>query len=673
MLFLNQINWTSRNFHIKMCQTSQKVQDLEDLFKDDELNDVSSICETTVFNYIRYLEDYVSEHIRQEPEKYNSRLVVNKLKKKFPNYLQKCTHRCKQQYKKTMLLFYYKKFVLLKKIHENKYLELMLMKAPSRDISGINQITILTSPHPDGRTFSCYHDCYYCPNEPAHEGNNWTPQPRSYLFSEPAVLRANRNNFDPSLQTFNRLKSLLICGHKCDKLEFIIEGGTFTEYPKQYLYRYFQDFIYTSNNFFEIIKHGFDETKLRKKETLEREIEINKNARCKIIGICIETRPDAILMKDEDGVSWIKTLLMWGVTRLQLGVQHIDNSILKKINRGHNIETAIKAIEICKNNCFKIDIHIMPDLPGSTPEKDKNMFDVLYNSEQFQPDQMKIYPCEVVPWTVIEKWYKSGKYVPYGTNKEIIQDVLQYSMSKCPPWIRLPRIVRDIPDHYIHAGLKCGNIRQNIEGSYQFVGKDIRSREIGRHPQYTMKDSRLVVRKYKASHGIEYFISYESYDKVALFGFCRLRIPKNNHQNNDTDDNIIAYKSTLKDMGLIRELHVYGSLVGVNQLIEDKNIHSVQHSGIGKKLISKAEQISWLHHWKYGTVVISGIGVRGYYEKQGYELKNNYMVKTFPIYNYLDILLKVIIIIAYITVHIATKRYPVSPLERCTVLTVTSP
>ena len=120
MLFLNQINWTSRNFHIKMCQTSQKVQDLEDLFKDDELNDVSSICETTVFNYIRYLEDYVSEHIRQEPEKYNSRLVVNKLKKKFPNYLQKCTHRCKQQYKKTMLLFYYKKFVLLKKIHENK-------------------------------------------------------------------------------------------------------------------------------------------------------------------------------------------------------------------------------------------------------------------------------------------------------------------------------------------------------------------------------------------------------------------------------------------------------------------------------------------------------------------------------------------------------------------------
>ena len=175
------------------------------------------------------------------------------------------------------------------------------------------------------------------------------------------------------------------------------------------------------------------------------------------------------------------------------------------------------------------------------------------------------------------------------------------------------------------------------------------------------------MRKYKASNGIEYFISYESYDKVALFGFCRLRIVKN------YDGDVTAYKSTLENMGLIRELHVYGSLVGVNQLIEDKNVHSVQHSGIGKKLISKAEQISWLHHWKRGTVVISGIGVRGYYERHGYVLKNNYMVKDFHIYNYLDILLKIVIIFAYITVHIAAKGYFVSPFENCTILSVTRP
>ena len=649
-----------------MCHPAQKVQELEDLFKDDELNNLTNVNDENILEYIKNLAVLVSNHINKESEKSNTRMIVDNLKRKFPNFLQKSTNKCKQQYKKTTILFYYKKFVLLENISENKYLELMLMKAPSRDISGINQITVLTSPHPDSQTFSCKHDCYYCPNEPAHEGNNWTPQPRSYLYSEPAVQRANRHEFDPCLQTFNRLKSLLICGHKCDKLEFIIEGGTFTEYPKPYLYRYFRDLIYTSNNFFEIVKYGFDSPKLKKKSSLEEEIKMNKNTRCKIIGICIETRPDAILLDDEDGIPWIKTLLMWGVTRLQLGVQHIDNSILKKINRGHNIEMAIKAIEICKNNCFKIDIHIMPDLPGSTPDKDKQMFDVLYNSSKFQPDQMKVYPCEVVPWTTIDKWYKSGKYTPYGSNKEVIQDVLQYSMSKCPPWIRLPRVVRDIPDKYINAGLKCGNIRQLIENSSKFVGKDIRSREIGRHPQYTLKDARLMVRKYEASNGIEYFISYESYDKVALFGFCRLRICNNTNESN----NEVVYLSTLDNMGLIRELHVYGSLVGVNQLFADKNIHSIQHSGIGKKLIAKAEQISLFRHWKKGTVVISGIGVREYYENRGYCLENNYMIKKFKIYNYLDIILKILIIVIYIniTMNFATKSQFVPPFKNYTIL-----
>ena len=125
---------------------------------------------------------------------------------------------------------------------------------------------------------------------------------------------------------------------------------------------------------------------------------------------------------------------MWGVTRIQLGMQHIDNTILKKINRGHTAEQAEKAIQICKDNCFKIDIHIMPDLPLSDPEKDKNMFDVLYESPKYQPDQMKIYPCETVPWTKIKTWYEQGTYKPYGSNKQVIQDVLNYAMEKCPPW-----------------------------------------------------------------------------------------------------------------------------------------------------------------------------------------------------------------------------------------------
>lgn len=637
------------HYHKFMCTSSNSaIEELEDLFKHDEMNNVTNIDEINIVNYLISLSLFISEHMKKEIEKKNVRLIVSKLKKKFPNYLQKCTHKHQSQYKKTTLLFYYKKFVLLEKIKEDKFLELMLMKSPSRDISGINQITILTSPHPDEQNFSCKHNCYYCPNEPAHEGNNWTPQPRSYLYSEPAVMRANRNNFEPDLQTFDRLKSLLICGHKCDKLEFILEGGTFTEYPKPYLYRYFRDFIYTCNNFFEIIKYGFYSPELLERKTLEEEIIINKNTRCKIIGICIETRPDAILLDDEDGIPWVKTLLKWGVTRLQLGVQHIDNNILKKLNRGHTIEQVIKAIEVCKNNCFKIDIHIMPDLPGSNSQKDKAMFDELYTSPYFQPDQMKVYPCEVVPWTVIESWYKSGTYKPYGENKYIIQDVLKYSMSNCPPWIRLPRVMRDIPHHYISGGLKCGNMRQNIEGKVDFVGKDIRSREIGRHPQYTMKDAKLFIRKYNASNGIEYFISFESKDKRALFGFCRLRIPpKNNDQ--------AVYPKTFYNMGLIRELHVYGSLVGVNQLI-DENIHGVQHNGIGKKLVRKAEHICWFCHLRCGVIVISGIGVRGYYEKLGYFHKNNYMIKKLKQYDYLFIFMYVCFGILYNIIIITLSR-----------------
>lgn len=603
------------------------IEDLEDILV--SYNNVIDIDEFVIANYLDILDKKVtSYHEKFSQYDKNPRMFYSSLKSKFGKFMQETMSQTKHQFKKTVLLFHYKRRVLNGEMKENKFLEWMLMKAPSRDISGINQITVLTSPTPDGQDFSCKHDCFYCPNEPAHEGNNFTPQPRSYLFSEPAVQRANRNKFCPISQTFDRLKSLLVCGHKCDKLEFIIEGGTFTEYPKPYLYKFFRDFIYACNEFYNMVKHGsMTSPKLREKGTLENEIKINKTSSCKVIGICIETRPDAILELDEDGKPWIGTLLSWGVTRLQLGVQHIDNFILKKINRGHNIETAMKAIEICKNNCFKIDIHIMPDLPYSNPEKDKEMFDYIYSSPHIQPDQMKIYPCEIVPWTKIKEWHDCGKHVPYGSDRKTIQDVLNYAMEKCPDWIRLPRVVRDIPDQYISGGLKCGNIRQHIEDNHLFKGRDIRRREIGRHPQYTIEDSRIFVQKYNASHGVEYFISVESYDKKALFGFCRLRIPSKNYLEQ------VVHGETLKDKGLIRELHVYGSVVGVLHNIHGGN--SVQHNGIGKRLIKTAEYISFLKHFKKGTVVISGIGVRGYYENIGYELENHYMVKSF--YKYYQI------------------------------------
>ena len=607
--------------------------DIEEIIKSKENVESLDYDETVLTELFLHFHQYIEHEEMLCVDEKSNNLMVN-LKANFQRKLHAFLKQHKIQIKKSILLFYYKKFIGQEIIKENKYLIKLLMKKPANDISGINQITILTSPTPDGQDFSCKHDCFYCPNEPAHEDNNWTPQPRSYLSKEPAVQRANRNKFDPFDQTIDRMNSLLVCGHKCDKLEFIIEGGTFTEYPKRYLENYFKMFIYAINTY-------FDSKPKREPFTMEEEITINKKAKARIIGICIETRPDAILENDEDGIPWVKTLLSWGVTRLQLGVQQIDNFILKKINRGHTIEKVIEAIEICKNNCFKIDIHLMPDLPYSNMTKDTHMFNAVYASDKFQPDQIKVYPCEVVPWTKIEKWHKDGSYKPYGEDRGKMDTVLKYAMTQCPPYIRLPRIIRDIPHSYISGGVKCGNLRQIVndqitkENSYSM---DIRFREIGRHPEYTIDDARLFIREYEASNGTEYFISFESYDNRAIYGFVRLRIPYKNREIGKKDiygfqyelltHEKPVYNETLEDMGLIRELHVYGGVQKVNSQGE-----SMQHKGFGKQMLKKAEEIAYNNNLK-GVVVISGIGVREYYEKIGYTLENHYMVKKFKLIGY---------------------------------------
>lgn len=598
--------------------------DIEDtIFNNDLSNSLDK--KDSILSLLSNLLEFVKDEEKINNDHFS--LFYDKMKKKFTQKLQNEMRGHKFILKKSVIIYHYKSFINDNKLEKNDMLMLLLMKKPANDISGINQVTILTSPHPDGQTFSCKHDCYYCPNEPAHEKNNWTPQPRSYLFSEPAVLRANRNKFDPYLQTKSRLDSLFVCGQKCDKLEFILEGGTFTEYPKKYLKNYFTQFIYCVNTYFSQEK--------REPLTLEEEITLNKTADCKIVGICIETRPDAILEDDEDGVPWLKTLLLWGVTRIQIGVQHIDNYILKKINRGHSIEKVIKAIEVMKNNCFKVDIHLMPDLPYSSPEKDKNMFDIVFKSDKIQADQMKIYPCEVVPWTKIKTWYEEGTYKPYGENKELIKEVLQYGMNLCKPWIRICRMVRDIPDTYIEGGMKCGNMRQELITKFNdqdLSTGDIRFREIGRHPKYKMEDAQLKIRNYKASNGDEYFISYETPDEKAIYGFIRLRIPFKNRITYLPDENNMQYKDfkmpimfneTLKDSGLIRELHVYG---GLNKVNTENTQSSYQHKGFGTKLLQQAEEICLKNNINKLSI-ISGIGVRGYYEKKGYHLENCYMVK----------------------------------------------
>jgi ELP3 family radical SAM enzyme/protein acetyltransferase len=274
-----------------------------------------------------------------------------------------------------------------------------LVSTKKRSESGVNVITVLTSPYPEvngkQQKFSCQWNCYYCPNEPG--------QPRSYLHDEPAVKRANTNRFDPFLQFMDRGFALKRKGHPVDKIELIVLGGTWESYPLEYREKFILELFFAANEFerYYVLKKTS-----RTKQSLLKEQEINENSSCRIIGITLETRPDTI---DLDS---IKTLRLFGCTRVQLGVQHTDNAILEKINRQSTIEDTKRAIRLLKNACYKVDVHLMPNLPGSSVEKDILMFETMLYDPELQADQWKVYPCEVVPWTIIEKWFKNGDYVP---------------------------------------------------------------------------------------------------------------------------------------------------------------------------------------------------------------------------------------------------------------------
>jgi ELP3 family radical SAM enzyme/protein acetyltransferase len=472
-----------------------------------------------------------------------------------------------------------------------------LIKKACRSQYGILNVCVFTAAYPTytnehgekvSQMFSCKHNCYYCPNEPN--------QPRSYLMKEPGVARANECDFDCVRQFHTRLKQYEAMGHPLDKIEFEISGGTWSEYPKEYQYEFVRDGYYAANVFNE---------EQRERKSLEEEISLNENAKIHIIGLTIETRPDQINLEE------IKQLRIFNVTRVQIGVQHTEDRILKKINRGHTIQQSKDAIKLLLNNCLKVDIHLMPMLPGSTPDMDKDMFDTVLHDPNLQVDQWKVYPTSVVPWSVLETWYNSGKFKPYS--EESLFDVLVYMKQQVHNRIRLIRIVRDINDEYIMGGCKKTHMRQLLQthmNKYNWICKCIRCRSVKNHeidPNYKLK-----IDRFDASDGVEYFISYVSEDELVLYGFCRLRLVKN------TEDQL----TELKNCALVRELHVYSSLTPVNSRIKN-----IQHKGFGKKLLKKAEHIAKYNGY-HKIAVISGVGVRNYYRKQGYKLHDTYMVKN---------------------------------------------
>jgi len=454
-----------------------------------------------------------------------------------------------------------------------------MMKNAIRTLSGVTPVAVLTKPFP------CPGSCIYCP----HEEN----VPVSYLAQEPAVMRAITNRYNPFDQVSYRLNQYIKTGHITQKVELIILGGSWSSYPFEYRK--------------EFVKSCLDALNKKKSESFEEAASINEKAEHRMVGLSIETRPDLITPKE---ISRMRNL---GVTKVELGVQTTDEEILKLIRRGHGVKEVKKATQLLKDAGFKVLYHIMPGLPGASPKKDLEVFDILFQNSAFQPDMLKIYPCVVVSQTELYHWFKEGKYVPYA-NSELL-DLLIKIKGKIPPYVRLMRLFRDIPANYIQGGSKKSNLREIIREELERRGlacQCIRCREIrNQTPEKNLTLKRI---NYEASQGREIFLEYiDSQDRI--YALLRLRIPSYVFKKSESLFKVLGNSS------IIREIHVYG----VSTPLSNKG--KVQHRGLGKKLIEKAQEITQREFGLGKMAVISGIGVREYYRKLGFKLQETYMVK----------------------------------------------
>jgi len=469
------------------------------------------------------------------------------------------------------LLRAYKQLLDSNQVVEDIVLLRLLRRRSIRTLSGVAPITVLTKPYP------CPGRCIYCPTE--------ARMPKSYLASEPAAQRALQNEFDPVRQVKSRIAQLRANGHTIDKIELIVLGGTWSFYPRDYQESF--------------IKGCFDAANGKKSTSIEEALSMNETAEQRIIGVTLETRPDHIT---EDELWRMRRL---GCTHIQIGIQSLDQDVLNTVHRDETIEQMAEATRRIKQFGFKYTFHIMPGLPGATPEKDLHTFDLLFHDERFQPDMLKIYPTVVVQNSLLYQWWKKGQYKPYDDTT--LYDLLIEIKKKIPPYVRINRLIRDIPGNDIIDGNLVTNLRQILQEQGARC-QCIRCRE-ARSKKVTEKDVALVVREYPSAGGTEKFISFESPDRATLYAFVRLFLPQ-------TFPSILG-----SDTAHVRELHTYGELMSV-----DSEHTAVQHIGFGKRLMKHAEEEARQSGFKR-LAVISGIGVRPYYTKMGYVLDRTYMIK----------------------------------------------
>jgi len=432
------------------------------------------------------------------------------------------------------------------------------------------------------KPFPCPGNCVYCPSS--------AYAPKSYTAESPAVLRGRKCNFDARKQVEYRLNTLTEMGHALDKIELIIMGGTFLAYPLDYQYQFIKD-CYDGLN-------GVSSADMKEAQKL------NETAEHRCVGLCIETRPD--FCQDEE----IKRMLEFGTTRVELGVQTLDDEIHRLTKRGHGVAEVISATKLLRDYGFKVYYHWMPGLPGSTPEHDMELSRKLFDDEYYRPDGLKLYPTLVVTGSELENWYHDNRYQPYEDEQMI--DLLANIKSLLPKYVRVPRLMRDIPSKFIIAGCSDLALRETVKRRMSELNlrcQCTRCREYGHRLRdgWLVGEPRLTRLDYDASQGKEIFLSYED-ENETLFGLLRLRVSPKLHNDNEA---------------LVRELHIFGAEVPLGE----KKEQAAQHQGLGKELLLEAERITAEEFHVKKLAILSGVGVRNYYRLLGYHLEGNYMAK----------------------------------------------
>ncbi len=469
-------------------------------------------------------------------------------------------------------------------------LERIRMK-PMRTLSGVTTVTVLTKPYP------CPGKCIFCPTD--------VRMPKSYLPDEPGAMRALEHQFDPYEQVHARIRALENLGHPTDKIELLILGGTWSSYKRDYQ-EWFIKRCFDAMNELErgALRDHSDKMEIAGVNIAQAQA-TNETAIHRNVGLVIETRPDEI---NPDELRWLRHL---GVTKVQMGAQSFDDHILEINKRGHNVECTRKATALLRAAGFKIVLHWMPNLLGATPQSDRADFAKLW--EDFCPDEIKIYPNQLLANAELYEYWQRGEFHPYTTEElvELIADI----KPSIPRYCRVNRVIRDIPGNNVVEGNTRTSLRQDIQSEMKKRGtrcQCVRCREV-RGKSVESETLHLDDLTYQAGTAEEHFISFVTPDD-GLAGFIRLSLP--------VKDAPLTGMSDLDSAALIREVHVYGQSLEVGS----EKTGAAQHAGLGTRLLEEAENVARAHGFSH-MAVIAAIGTRHYYLDRGFERGEYYLVK----------------------------------------------